>query len=82
MNQEFWNIYKEIDASFKKEKEKENEYKKDIEKTNINETKLVDKIQTKEKEFDLNGFIQFLVNEIENSSTIAIVRAKSLWCVS
>ena len=38
--------------------------------------------QTKEKEFDLNGFIQFLVNEIENSSTIAIVRAKSLWCVS
>ena len=48
MNQEFWNIYKEIDASFKKEKE--NEYKKDIEQTNINETKLVDKIQTKEKE--------------------------------
>ena len=42
MNQEFWNIYKEIDASFKKEKEKENkyelehEYKKDIEQININ----------------------------------------------
>ena len=42
MNQEFWNIYKEIDASFK------NEYKK--EQININETKLSDKNQSKEKE--------------------------------
>ena len=48
MNQEFWNIYKEIDASFKKEKEYD--YKIDIEQININETKLVGKNQIKDKE--------------------------------
>ena len=60
MNQEFWNIYKEIDASFKKEKENKYEYKNDYkiekekekekEQTNINETKLSEKNQIKDKE--------------------------------